>query len=300
MGTNWTNSLAGQTSRTKLIQANSNRANIEFYNINTAAGGKKAGAQIVVFKGFLTSFSDTYNVNFNEEAAYGRMDPFRIYQNTVRTLSLAWDIPAWDADEARANLVASSELTKMLYPSYGGVKGHASIIGSPIIRLKFANIISKGDGLGNVTTSGLAGYIPNLVITPVVENGYFEERGGDRSGDDPPAGLRLYPKLLQMNCSFNVIHEDSLGWTRGDPKWRGEKSFPYGVDKRALKNELTKESVEVDGFVALPGSLAGQDASAVPPVEEPSAATAGTDPLSDSEKQARILEALTFKAGGGG
>ena len=86
MGVNQTNTLAGQTSSTALLESNSSRANIEFYNINSKGGG--SGREMVIFKGFLTSFNDTYNVNFNEEAAYGRMDPFRIYQNTVRTLSL--------------------------------------------------------------------------------------------------------------------------------------------------------------------------------------------------------------------
>lgn len=254
MGVNQTNTLAGQTSSTALLESNSSRANIEFYNINSKGGG--SGREMVIFKGFLTSFNDTYNVNFNEEAAYGRMDPFRIYQNTVRTLSLAWDIPAWDADEARANLVAASELIKMLYPSYGKSKTSSHIEGSPIVRLKFANLICHGDGMGDVKTAGLAGFIPNLVITPVVEQGYFEERQSDRS-EGAPKGLRLYPKLLQMNCSFNVIHEQSLGWNSGKHSWRSETSFPYGVGTADLGKELSPEFSGENQYRALPGSIAG-------------------------------------------
>lgn len=266
MGVNQTNTLAGSTSNKDLLNPNPSRANIEFYNINSsnAGGPLDSSIQTVVFKGFLTSFNDTYNVNFNEEAAYGRMDPFRIYQNTVRTLSLAWDIPAWDADEARANLVAASELIKMLYPTYGKSKTSSHIEGSPIVRLKFANLICHGNGEGDVKTSGLAGFIPNLVITPVVEQGYFEER--------QDKGLKLYPKLLQMNCSFNVIHEQSLGWNSGKHSWRSEKNFPYGVAPKDLNKELSPDFSGENQYRPLQGSIAGGGS----PIEETD--TASTDP----------------------
>ena len=276
MGVNWTNTFAGGNG-TKPLKADAARANIEFYNINTK--------HVVVFKGFLTAFSDTYNVNFNEEAAYGRMDPFRIYQNTVRSMSLTWDIPAWDSDEALVNLSAASELTKMLYPSYVGKK-QSAINGSPIIRLKFANLIQRGTGGGTVHTNGLAGYIPNLSITPSVDNGYFEDRTGMGA-----KGLKLYPKLLQMNCSFNVIHEESLG--HNSEGWRGDKSYPYNVTEEMVNGTTFSSGDDgEDNFVAAGGSIAGQTG---PPVEE-DPRSAPTDVPSSSQEAAAMADALSSRA----
>lgn len=258
MGTNWTNLQAGNNG--KLVEPAANRANIEFFNINTKTS--------IAFKGFLTSFTDTYNVNFNEEAAYGRMDPFRIYQNTVRSLSLAWDIPAWDEAEARANLYSASQLIKMLYPAYQTKGGTNAIIGSPIVRLRFANLIQQGDGGGDVTTSGLAGYIPSLTVTPDVEVGYYEYRGkqirslGTRK--TMVTGIQLYPKLLKMNCSFNVIHENSLGWK--SKKWRSGEKYPYSIHPDAVgaadpqaMGHAAALGPESNQHVALPGQLVADE-----------------------------------------
>ena len=248
MGVNWTDSLAGKTGKAAM-GVNASRANIEFYNMNTKA--------VVAFKGFLTALNDTYNVNFSEESAYGRMDPFRIYQNTVRSMSITWDIPAWDIREALVNLSAASDLTKMLYPSYAGA-GQSAINGSPIIRLRFANLIQQGGGGGDVKTNGLAGYISNLSITPTVESGYFEDRS-----TKPTSGLKLYPKLLKMNCSFNVIHEQSLG--HKGTKWRGKESYPYNApiaeiedlrDPEEIARGMTREDVEAQDALARARALA--------------------------------------------
>jgi hypothetical protein len=260
MGTNWTNLHAGNSGR--LVKPDASRANIEFFNINTKTS--------IAFKGFLTSFTDTYNVNFNEEVAYGRMDPFRIYQNTVRSLSLAWDIPAWDEAEARANLYSASQLIKMLYPAYQTKGGTNAIIGSPIVRLRFANLIQQGDGGGDVTTSGLAGYIPSLTVTPDVEVGYYEFRGlqvrANPTRTIGPNLLQLYPKLLKMNCSFNVIHENSLGWK--SKEWRSGEKYPYTIhgdvaagftaEGAARLGHAEALNPESNQHVALPGQLVAE------------------------------------------
>ena len=72
----------------------------------------------VTFSAFLTSFTQTFSSQWNEEVVYGRNDPIGNFQGTQRKLSLAWDIPAANIDEARENLEKVSKLVQMLYPAY--------------------------------------------------------------------------------------------------------------------------------------------------------------------------------------
>ncbi len=53
---------------------------IKFFNARTSEDP-------VVFKAFLTSFSDKYASNWNEQSVYARMDPIYTYQNTTRIIS---------------------------------------------------------------------------------------------------------------------------------------------------------------------------------------------------------------------
>ena len=87
----------------------------EIYHIAT----KKSA----VFKAFLTSFSDNFAANYRAESAYGRTDPYQMYEGNSRTISVAFQVPAFDILEAENNLAKISLLASMLYPTYEGVGG---------------------------------------------------------------------------------------------------------------------------------------------------------------------------------
>ena len=50
--------------------------------------------KVVAFKAFLTSFSQNFQSSWNQESVYGRIDPIATFDNTTRTINVAWDIPA--------------------------------------------------------------------------------------------------------------------------------------------------------------------------------------------------------------
>ena len=72
----------------------------------------------VKFMAFLTSLNQTFNSTWTAEQVYGRNDPIANFQGTQRNLSLAWDVPAANIEEAILNMGKVSSLTKMLYPGY--------------------------------------------------------------------------------------------------------------------------------------------------------------------------------------
>ena len=121
---------------------------------------------------FLTSFTQTFTSNWNEEEVYGRMDPIATFQNTRRSVSLAFDLPAANLIVAQDNLKQCDRLAQFLYPGYVNQNeinkdpnGETKVLGRviarpPLVSVKFANLISSGKSdAASVQNEGLLGYL---------------------------------------------------------------------------------------------------------------------------------------------
>lgn len=187
------------------------------------------------FPAFLTDFSQTFDATWNTEDVFGRMDPIATYQGTKRTMSLGFDLPAGSLQEAKDNLEGCSELVKMVYPIYNKQNILAK---PPLVRIQFANLIKGNVKIETVITPatgevgpreditnpfssvtypeqqtqslyGLLGWISGLSWKPNLEMGMFTDSG------------ELYPKIIGLSFSFNILHEQTLNQeTIG--------SFPFG------------------------------------------------------------------------
>tara|TARA_B100000963_G_C22363744_1_gene552801 strand:+ start:59 stop:661 length:603 start_codon:yes stop_codon:yes gene_type:complete len=175
----------------------------------------------VEFYAFITSFSDSMNSNWNEEQVYGRPDPIGTFQNTTRKISLAFDVPAGDIIEAKINLKFINQVKQFMYPAYSSNTENntstnaLSLAKSPLVRIKFANLIQNGDG------KGLLGWIGSFSATPVIDMGMFNE---SKNGQ----GM-LYPKVYNVSLDFTPQHEFDLGYVAGTSSKIDEKftKFPY-------------------------------------------------------------------------
>ena len=171
---------------------------------------------LLMFPAFLTDFSQTFDAKWNTEEVFGRMDPIATYQGTKRTMSLGFDLPAGHIDEAKKNLKGCSELIKMVYPVYNNQDILAK---PPLVRIQFANLIKSdigidhdGDGSEEGSTPkvfGLLGWISGLSWKPNLEMGMFAANG------------ELYPKVISLSFSFNVLHEKT-------PSQKSTGMFPFG------------------------------------------------------------------------
>jgi len=169
------------------------------------------------FKAFLTSYEDKFESKWNSERVYGRMDPIHTFQGTERTISLAWDVPAFSETEGQTNFDQASRLYTMLYPTYR----RNTISSSPLVKIKFGNLIvdasagnnfpyisdlgpEKGSAIPSAHTaksSGLLGFIDGLTFSPDLESGFFDSRPG-----------YLIPQTIKLSCNFHVLHTHKLGW----------------------------------------------------------------------------------------
>ena len=204
----------------------------------------------VKFKGWVTSFNDSYQSNWNTEDAYGRMDPITTFQNTSRVITVEWDVIAAHMTEAKDNMASCEKLFKMLYPTYtSGPDSAGALSGAPIFKLKFGNLISKAGepALADVSTAGLMGTMGGFEYSPDFDAGFFLESGA------------MYPQTISLSAEFQVIHNFRVGWDAETGMFRTGK-FPYGAHEEGY-------GISVDpgggyGMSMDPGS-AGPNASGV-------------------------------------
>ena len=195
----------------------------------------------VHFKAFLTELSDNFQSSWNSEEVFGRMDPMGTFKNTKRTIAVGWDVPAANLEEAKSNMEAVRTLTSMLYPGYSGnpvsinvdsdemFTTANSISRSPLVRVKFANLISKGGG-GSVDedsddggsgdsakNEGLLGWIDGINIQPQIDVGFLIEN------------RKHYPKTYKLSFNLNVLHETDLGFNEQN-EWMAinNSKWPFG------------------------------------------------------------------------
>ncbi len=176
----------------------------------------------VAFIAFVNSFSQNFTSNWNTSEALGRMDHIATFKNTERTISVAWDIPAADAQSAHENLNRCNALIALLYPTYteqGSANAGSYIMSKPpMVRITYSNLISiPGTG------AGLLGYITSLTWTPVLEMGSFHKNG------------KIYPRTISISIEFTVIHEST------DAKGAG----PTGYYKNWVDHDNNPESAEI-------------------------------------------------------
>ena len=146
----------------------------------------------IVFSAMLKSFVDEYSSEWNSENIFGFWDQVHIFKQTKRKINFGIDIPSVDEGEAEINFRNVRLLGKSLYPTYESVKGNNIIDKSPLMRIRFSNLISDKS-----ETKGLFGKIDSISISPSFEAGFF----------DVATGV-LYPKLMQLDITFDVIHTE--------------------------------------------------------------------------------------------
>tara|TARA_R100000664_G_scaffold34106_1_gene54041 strand:- start:6582 stop:7598 length:1017 start_codon:yes stop_codon:yes gene_type:complete len=256
----------------------------------------------VSFMAFLESFSDNYDSKWNSEEVYGRMDPIQTFRGTSRTMNLSWTIPADSITSGYQNLSMVQGLVRMLYPVYTEDNGANSISKSPLIRIKFANLVAKQAG-GDVS-SGLLGTLSGLSVEPDLEAGFFDNpvAGTTNAASDHPGQASptivgvgaqagsLAPKVINLSCEFTVLHEHELGFKKGAKPgqwdWRGADPtyFPY--------QQKTKANLEAYAPDPIPLAIFADDIAANEAADEAAAAEAALRAGETTEFNQEALDAV--------
>jgi hypothetical protein len=180
----------------------------------------------IKFPAFLTAFSDNYSSNWGTDSIFGRHDPIYAFSQTTREIVFTIDIPSASPEEGQKNFINVKNLAKFLYPSYNNIEGSNIIKNTPLMRIKFSNLIGKGFDRKN---GSILGRIRSVAISPNIESGFYD------------MGKTLYPKLLSLSINIDVMHEESPGLI---PKTEDKKSDSLAKNK---SDKSTKETTTQDG-----------------------------------------------------
>lgn len=175
----------------------------------------------VSFPAFLTEYSDNYSVSWGTEQVFGRADPVKPYQSTGRQIQIGFDVLSPSFEAARENMAKYTVLTKMLYPVYSQPLSEAAsitsrgrtVVGPPLLRVKFVNFIQSADGSGS-----LLGCIEGVNFAPNRDPGFFSAANGE-----------IFPKLFNISFRFTPQHESVLGWDSVTKQFI-TPTFPYSAD----------------------------------------------------------------------
>jgi len=234
---------------------------------------------IVKFPAIITNYSEDFKPSFSAENVYGRMDAIQRYQNTTRTVSVTWVLPAYDKEHSSIILTRLSQLARFLYPVYDKIGNTcADALGireSPLLRVRFANLIQKNvhDGR-SYEDNGLLVAPTTFNFAPVLETGFFFSDDNDM----------LFPKETKISMNFTVLHEETPGWIKSGNsyKWIGNL-------KSDLSTEQQNSRIFPWGSTTAGGSSANvaNVAATITGAPVPTTATtaAGTGPSGDIEAE---------------
>lgn len=223
-----------------------------------------ASGKACIFPAWLTSFNENFMSTWNTQNVFGRADPIGSWNNTSRRISIGLSIPSFTPEEGYANMHQLEHLIGFLYPSYSS-KGNKVMNAYPLLKMKFANFVKDSrieENAVSVLKGGLAGWIENVDYTPNLEAGFhhmapdFNNQQVKAYNKSTDAGTRkttnkshtFIPKVIEINMSFVVVHEHSLGWTGtnwlGGPPGTG---FPYGYESQGGKlHDVNRGSAQVN------------------------------------------------------
>ena len=214
-----------------------------------------ASGKTAVFPSWITDLSDNFQSTWNTETIFGRNDQIGVFQGTTRTVSVAMNIPSFSLVEARENLHQVEHIIAHLYPSYSKHGGTYTMTGSPMVKVKFGNLIKNAKikkNAVNAATGGLSGWITNINFAPDINSGFHHMSPRMNASDQRSytghheqgagASHTFIPKVLTLNFTLQVVHEHRLGWE--GQSWLGASeggaaSFPYGIETLSGRQHFT-------------------------------------------------------------
>lgn len=188
----------------------------------------------LTFPAYITSLSDKFTPSVTGQQAYGRTDPAPVFKNVTRSISVTLTIPCFDAKDASENMKKVNEFIKNLYPTYNSYKGDLVIGSPPLVRVRFANLITNTIS----PYSGLLGYITSFDYS-------FETGDGFYFSDQQNLFFRAY----KLTFTFSVLHEGVVGAINGR-FFNFKQDFPYRADEEFGTINTTADGTPINRDVA--------------------------------------------------
>jgi len=197
----------------------------------------------IAFKSFLTDLSETYELNY-QEVGEG-VQNYKIFNKTIRRISLGFKVLAASEEEAKENMRRLSELAKM---TLGAKNDKNNVAKNNLFRIRFANYILDSavggkdgpNGFNVADFSGIYAYVENIQVNPIIEEGAFDKVEG------------VFFKAFQVSMAI-VTSDYAYGLTKDLPI-KGRKNYegsskefslyPYGY--RGVNTKGDRSSIRTN------------------------------------------------------
>jgi hypothetical protein len=133
---------------------------------------------VLSFLGYITEYTENYNSGWSPVKYAGRAEPFYIFNEFTRKLSVGFNIPCFNQSELISKHCDLSELASILAGSYN----EDGLMGGIITGLRLGGYIMDQPGI-----------IDTLTFTPIQDSSW-----------DLDKGLAFY---IKVNFGFTVIHD---------------------------------------------------------------------------------------------
>ncbi len=179
--------------------------------------------ELVEVNGVMTSLSDSWSSNWNEETVYGRIDPIPTYSNTTRTISLGVDlVPLSSGDEKILDAIGAqaivAKLVQMLYPAHESTTGwNGSVLKAPpLLQIRLNNVICGKDG------GFLKAYLKSLSVV-TEHDGLYSVVDVQQSSANFDFDNQVYYNRLSLSFDFGILHDFEIGHNKSG----GIKNYSY-------------------------------------------------------------------------
>ena len=140
---------------TDIIQVEKDAGGVDFIKciiraVETSTNAGTPHESILVFRAFLTSFTDSVNANYADHTYVGRGEKFYTYQNADRKVGFQLAIAAQSRAEMKPLYRKLNYLMSQLYPEYSGLSTTATGNGfmrSPLVKLTIGDYFYNTPGI---------------------------------------------------------------------------------------------------------------------------------------------------------
>ena len=143
----------------------------------------------LIFRAYLTSFTDNHQAEYNSFKYLGRGETFRTYQGFDRSISFGFKIAAQSRSEMKPLYNKLNHLISQTYPDYSA---NSKLMRSSVVKLTIGDYLYR-----------VSGFLESVNINVLTDAAW--EIALDAEGIDKD--MNQVPQMLEVQCTFKPIHD---------------------------------------------------------------------------------------------
>ena len=160
------------------------------FRIQALDGDNPTNSNYIIFRAYLTQFSDNTDPKWNPVQYVGRGEEFYIYNGFTRKIQIGFKVAALSAEEMELMYQKLNYLMGNVMPDYNGV-----LMRGPLVKMTVGNWLDGQDGI--LTSVGYT--IPNDSPWEIALNGIENDK------------LLVLPHVVEVNLGFTPIGSQTKG-----------------------------------------------------------------------------------------